>query len=297
MQYFERGEGGITVYPVYSRRSRGLSVGINLFPDAKLCSFDCPYCEVFPFKSDISFSLKAMEEALRRTLEETTARGELVRDICFSGNGEPTISPHFSEALEAAARIRDALVPAAALVLITNGTGLLSDPVFDVLRRAASSAMRLSVWLKLDAGTEAWYAQIDRSSIPFSALTGKIREFVRSAPCTIQTMVCAVQGTPPPAEDARAWESLILELAALPRAPGVPPHGAEAAPNAVPPGEAPGLRKVQIYGKARPSPQDPLSEALPAAVLEARATSLRTALEAANLRLPSGAPIPVEVFP
>ena len=33
------------VYPVISRRSRGLSLGTNLNPD-KLCNFDCVYCEV-----------------------------------------------------------------------------------------------------------------------------------------------------------------------------------------------------------------------------------------------------------
>ena len=33
------------VYPVLSRRSHGLSVGINLNPD-KICNFDCIYCQV-----------------------------------------------------------------------------------------------------------------------------------------------------------------------------------------------------------------------------------------------------------
>ena len=33
------------VYPVISRRSGGLSIGINLNPD-KVCNFDCVYCEV-----------------------------------------------------------------------------------------------------------------------------------------------------------------------------------------------------------------------------------------------------------
>src|SRR5258708_3430933 len=33
------------VYPVISRRSRGLSIGVNLNPD-KVCNFDCVYCEV-----------------------------------------------------------------------------------------------------------------------------------------------------------------------------------------------------------------------------------------------------------
>src|SRR5436305_14062306 len=31
------------VYPVISRRSKGLSIGVNLNPD-KICNFDCIYC-------------------------------------------------------------------------------------------------------------------------------------------------------------------------------------------------------------------------------------------------------------
>ena len=33
------------VYPVLSRRSQGVSIGINLNPD-KVCNFDCVYCQV-----------------------------------------------------------------------------------------------------------------------------------------------------------------------------------------------------------------------------------------------------------
>jgi histidinol dehydrogenase len=288
-----RREEGAMVYPVYSRRSRGLSVGINLFPDAKACSFDCPYCEVFPFKTDIAFSVETMERALGQVLSDAAARDQPVRDICFSGNGEPTLSPHFPQALEAAARLRDALFPAAALVLITNGTGLLDAPLFDLLCRAASGPMALSVWLKLDAGTEAWYAQINRSPLSFTLLTAKIREFTAAAPCIIQTMLCTVGGTPPPAAEAQSWESLVLELARKGVSGGADhiPGGAD--PRILPPGP----QKVQIYGKARPSPLDPLTTPLPASFLESRAASLKKALEVADLRSPSGELLPVEVFP
>ena len=48
-------------YPVLSRRSKGISLGVNLNPD-KICNFDCVYCEVdrnTPGKrSDISISVK-----------------------------------------------------------------------------------------------------------------------------------------------------------------------------------------------------------------------------------------------
>src|ERR671930_2579304 len=33
------------VYPVLSRRSEGISIGVNLNPD-KVCNFDCIYCQV-----------------------------------------------------------------------------------------------------------------------------------------------------------------------------------------------------------------------------------------------------------
>jgi histidinol dehydrogenase len=256
-------EKGIHVYPVYSRRSGGLSVGINLFPDQKRCSFDCPYCEVFPFSSNDAFSSEQMEEDLRNVISGALEQNVPVRDICFSGNGEPTLSPDFPEALEMAGRIRAGMVPEAELVLITNGSGLLEEKIFSLLRETVFSH-RLDIWLKLDAGTAGWYEKMSRSKISFEKLTGKIKEFVSLAPVTIQTMLCAIDGESPPPEETAGWEKLVLELAASALA------------------KEAGVRKVQIYGKARPAPEDPKAQALPVEFLEKRAESLRAALAAAN---------------
>src|SRR6516162_9656959 len=38
-------EDNLYVYAVVSRRSKGVSIGINLNPD-KVCNFDCVYCQV-----------------------------------------------------------------------------------------------------------------------------------------------------------------------------------------------------------------------------------------------------------
>jgi histidinol dehydrogenase len=283
-------EEGAMVYPVYSRRSKGLSVGVNLFPDRKVCSFDCPYCEVFPFSSDIVFSVEVMERALKAALADAKVGNIPVRDICFSGNGEPTMSPHFDNAMEAAARIRDTHARDAALVLITNGTGLLNNRTFDLLRSFAAGPAALAIWLKLDAGTPDWYAAMDRSGVPYDELISRIRQFVTLAPVTIQTMLCAVDGKAPPEEEAEAWEHLVTELAAsADRAAG--PANAALSRSAAP-GQVPGIRGIQLYGKARPAPEDPLAEALPVSYLEHRALSLRSALNGVN----SGT-IPVEVFP
>jgi histidinol dehydrogenase len=196
-----------------------------------------------------------------------------VRDICFSGNGEPSLSPLLAEALEAASHIRDSLAENAALVLITNGTGLLNEGIFELLRGAAAGPMALKLWLKLDAGTRDWHEQIDKSNIPFGDLITAIQKFASLAPFTIQTMICSINGAAPSPVEAAAWERLALELAASGHVTG-----------------------FQLYGKARPSPNDPVAESLPVSILDVRAASLNAALKAARLQDPEGKPIPVEVF-
>ena len=274
-------EKGVLVYPVYSRRSGGLSVGVNLFPDRKRCSFDCPYCEVFPFATNAVFSPEQMEKDLRSALAVALKQGIPVRDICFSGNGEPTMSEDFHEALRRAGRVRDEMVSGAELVLITNGSGLLDEGLFSVLRDAARGSLALDIWLKADAGTSEWYEKIDRSDIPFEKIISKIKEFCACAPLTVQTMLCAVDGREPPSQEAEAWIKLIVELAVI--------AGASAAS-----GKGGAVRKIQIYGKARPAPCDPKASPLPAEYLEERARSLRSAL-AATPAACNGPP--VEVYP
>jgi histidinol dehydrogenase len=262
-------EKGFLVYPVYSRRSRGLSVGINLFPDQKSCPFDCPYCEVFPFSSNAEFSLEQMENDLRSAISAAQKQNIPVRDICFSGNGEPTLSPAFPNALKLAGSVREQMTASSELVVITNGAGLLQPGIFSLLKDAASS-LPLNIWLKLDAGTQEWYQKVNRSNIPFEKLIAKIKEFASLAPFTIQTMLCAVEGSGPPHDEARAWEALVCELAVTTQER---------------------IRKVQIYGKARPAPEDPLASSLPASYLEERAASLSRAFLEKNIT------IPVEVYP
>src|SRR5205085_3897983 len=38
-------QDNLYVYAVVSRRSKGVSIGVNLNPD-KICNFDCVYCQV-----------------------------------------------------------------------------------------------------------------------------------------------------------------------------------------------------------------------------------------------------------
>ena len=261
-------EKGVLVYPVYSRRSNGLSVGINLFPDTKSCPFDCPYCEVFPFSSNAEFSPEQMEIDLRGAVAAALERNVAIRDICFSGNGEPSLSPAFGKALERAGRVRAEMSPSAELVVITNGAGLLQPQTFSLLAQAAAGPLALNIWLKLDAGTSGWYQKINRTAIPFEKIIAQIKEFAACAPVTIQTMLCAIDGNGPPPEEEKAWQALACELAVIAA------------------GGTGGIRKVQIYGKARPAPEDPKAQALPVDYLEERAASLRRAFAEKSITTP-----------
>jgi len=268
-------EKGVIVYPVYSRRSAGLSVGINLFTDKKSCPFDCPYCEVFPFSSKAKFSLEQLNDDLRRAILDAQEQNTQIKDICFSGNGEPTLSPAFPDALKLAEDIRAKNAPSAKLVVITNGAGLLQPRIFSLLKEYALLPTT-DIWLKVDAGTQDWYNKIDRCAIPYEKLITAIKEFVLCSPVTIQTMLCAIGGEQPPQAEKQAWEDYICELA----------KNTEKEADSIGGKLKNGIRKIQLYGKARPAPEDPLASSLPADYLETRAAELRRIFTEKNISIP-----------
>ena len=267
-------EKGLIVYPVYSRRSRGLSIGINLFPGNKVCDYNCPYCEVFPFFANAKFELVQMENELREVIANSIKQKIPIKDICFSGNGEPTLSPDFTSALLKVYEIRDSLVPETPIVLITNGSGLLKDNIFNLLANNAAAKSQqkdknLVIWLKVDAATEAWFNKINRPlGEKFLSLLDRIRQFAKNSSFIVQTMICKIEGMLPPQEEEKAWFDFVTEIS----------------------GQG-NIMAVQIYGKARSSPHDPLAEATLPAILEKRATMLIKALEK------TGYEIPVDIFP
>src|SRR5580704_683582 len=106
------------VYPVLSRRSGGISIGVNLNPD-KVCNFDCIYCQV-----DRRSEAETQFVETGRLLSELDAMFQLVtsgriyddppfaavppalrrlNDVAFSGDGEPTTYRNFDEIIATAA--------------------------------------------------------------------------------------------------------------------------------------------------------------------------------------------------
>jgi wyosine [tRNA(Phe)-imidazoG37] synthetase (radical SAM superfamily) len=128
------------VYPVLSRRSAGISVGVNLNPD-KVCNFDCIYCQVDRTRQsetkfvaidqlveelDAMLSLIASGDIYQsEKFRDTPAPLRRLNDIAFSGDGEPTTYRNFDQIIErcAAVKRRHGLSDVK-MVLITNASML-----------------------------------------------------------------------------------------------------------------------------------------------------------------------------
>ena len=264
------------VYAVVSRRSRGLSVGINLNPD-KACNFDCIYCQVdraVPPRvrrvdvARLAKELDAVLEAARagwlfdRPPFDVLPPGErVIRDIAFSGDGEPTTSPAFLEAVRTAAAARERFgLASTKLVLITDAAYLAKPAVREALR--VLDDHNGEIWAKLDAGTEEYYRLVDRPNVPLRVVLDNLRDAASLRPIVIQTLFLRVHGAAPPPEEIEAYCRRLRALL----------------------DEGGQVKQVQLYTIARP-PAESFAAPLEPSELDAIASSVRERL-----------PVPIDVF-
>lgn len=199
------------VYPVLSRRSKGISIGVNLNPD-KICNFDCIYCQVDRREeSETRFVgteqlLQELDHMLKFVLSGEIYQDEKfvsvppnlrrLNDIAFSGDGEPTTYRNFDEIVKAVAELKvkhDATD--VKLVLITNASMFHRPGTQDALR--ILDANQGEVWAKLDAGTEEYFKLIDRTKIRFSQILENITQVAKQRPIVIQSLFMLVNQEPP----------------------------------------------------------------------------------------------------
>ena len=221
-------QGNRYVYPVISRRSKGLSIGINLNPD-KVCNFGCLYCCVDrtepPSIRDVDLGMvrdeldRLLAAALSGDLftggpfEATPLPLRRLNDVAFSGDGEPTTYARFGEACRVAA---EALLSQGAgdgrvrIVVITNATLLHRPAVRDAL--AYLDTCHGEIWAKLDAGTEAYFRAVERTQVPFQRVLDNIRDAGRVRPIVIQSMFLRLGGAGPTSQEIKAYLQRLREL-------------------------------------------------------------------------------------
>ncbi len=269
------------VYPVISRRSGGLSIGINLNPD-KICNFDCIYCSVnrkipgdhLPIDIHVLASeLAAMLDAVvsgelftHEPFSGVSAELRRLNDIAFSGDGEPTSCPDLSACFRIAkAALDDRRMAGVKIVLITNATLLRRPAVTAALNFL--DACHAEIWAKLDAGTDNYYRLVNRTSIPLDRVLENISHCATIRPIVIQSLFMRIHGIVPPVEEIDAYGQ---RLAAILQKGGR-------------------LKRVQIYTVAR-EPAESFATPLMADELDAIAKQTRKILS------PWPA-VTVEVFP
>jgi wyosine [tRNA(Phe)-imidazoG37] synthetase (radical SAM superfamily) len=234
------------VYPVLSRRSGGISIGVNLNPD-KICNFDCIYCQVDRrSQSETRFvETAALTNELRTTLD-LVASGHIydtpkfldvpvqlrrLNDIAFSGDGEPTTYKNFDEIIEACAEVKRQAEKQSAecgvrsaernsplptphsplkMVLITNASMFHRPHVQRGL--AILDENNGEIWAKLEAGTDEYYHLIERTPIPFRQILDNITAAARVRPLIIQSLFMRVNGEPPSPAELEAFCDRLNEI-------------------------------------------------------------------------------------
>jgi wyosine [tRNA(Phe)-imidazoG37] synthetase (radical SAM superfamily) len=164
--------------PVRSRRL-GLSLGINLLPaHAKLCSFNCIYCECgwTPGPPPPSPELPSRGEVagfLEQRLQELADEDYLPDALTYAGNGEPTLHPDFAGIVDDTIELRDRYVPDAKVTVLSNSSMIHVPAVFRALNHLDNNI------LKLDAGSERMFRLINGpvSPVSFEELVSNLRKF------------------------------------------------------------------------------------------------------------------------
>ena len=172
--------------PIHSRRL-GLSLGVNLLPvDAKICSFNCIYCECgfnttmqeFPFPTRVQ-----VKEILTTKLQQMTAVGEIPDVITFAGNGEPTLHPDFEGIIDDTLELRNQFCPSAKVSVLSNSTRIHKPHIFSALKKVDNNI------LKFDSAIDRTMKLIDQpvgKHINVSWLTEQLQCFEGNL--IIQTM-------------------------------------------------------------------------------------------------------------
>ena len=256
--------GLVHVYPVVSRRAEGVSIGINLNPN-NACNYRCIYCQVpglvrgsappidlSLLESELSTFLRVATEG--DWMEQCVPEGSrVIRDIAFSGNGEPTSAEPFDDIVATVSQVADSFDLEVPLVLITNGSLASSARVQRGLEVLAEN--NGVAWYKLDRATDEGIREVNDWPGGVDACWENLVATATRIPTWIQTCVFGRDGAPPSEAELQAY----LDLLARARDEEVP------------------LLGVLLYGLAREShqPEAPSLERLPQEWLDILAERVR----------------------
>lgn len=251
------------IYPVVSRRAGGVSVGVNLNIN-NACNWRCVYCNVpnLTRGTPPPIELDVLEHELRTFLNDVlhgdfmqrhvNEEDRQLKDIAFSGNGEPTSAKEFPQVISLVEKIlRDFnLLGAIKVRLITNGSLMDKPAVLASMQHLAK--LNGEVWFKVDAGSKAAIARINDVNLNPDSHLQRLIHCAQACPTFIQTCMFALDDAPPSEAEISDYLALVRQAKDF-------------------------IQGVHLYGLARRSEQVEVNRLmrLPAAWLEEVAQRIR----------------------
>jgi len=229
------------IYSVISRRAGGLSIGVNLNVN-NACNWQCIYCEIpnLTRGTPPPIELDVLEQELRFFLNEiihgdymeknVSLEDRHLKDIAFSGNGEPTSANEFPEVISIVKKILSEfnLLHKIKIRLITNGSLMHQTSVIKSV--GMLKEMNGEVWFKVDAATEESIKTINQVNLKPSQILERLKNSANVCPTFVQTCIFTIDGKGPSKKDIDAYVELINEVKSI-------------------------IQGVHLYGLARPSLQ------------------------------------------
>jgi wyosine [tRNA(Phe)-imidazoG37] synthetase (radical SAM superfamily) len=211
------------IYPVVSRRAGGVSIGINLNTN-NACNWRCIYCSVpnLTRGTPPPIELDVLEQELRGLLNDVlhgdfmqrhvSETDRQLKDIAFSGNGEPTSAKEFPQAVMLVERVlKDFdLLGKIKIRLITNGSMMDKPSVLNSVRHLAQC--NGEVWFKLDAGTKEGIMRINDVNLNPQNHMQRLRNCAQACPTFIQTCMFALDDHPPSESEISAYLALVSQV-------------------------------------------------------------------------------------
>jgi len=229
------------IYSVISRRAGGLSIGINLNVNSA-CNWQCIYCEIpnLTRGSPPPIELDVLEDELRFFLNEIIHGDYMeknvaiddrhVKDIAFSGNGEPTSAEEFPAVISIVEKILNEfnLLHKIKIRLITNGSLMYRASVLQSI--AMLEKINGEVWFKVDSALEESIETINQINLKPKQILERLQACALNCPTFIQTCIFTIDGKEPDQKSIDAYINLVKEVKTT-------------------------IKGVHIYGLARPSLQ------------------------------------------
>ena len=208
------------IYPVVSRRSEGMSLGINLNVN-NACNWRCVYCQVDglvrgkPETIDLeklSYELDYMINYIVNGdfLDKyTSTKFRRFNDICLSGNGESTSSHDFLAVVNIIASLREKykLTNDVKTILISNGSEIDRNDISKALQ--ILSTLNGEVWFKVDSATKSGINKINQVILSIDGVKKRLLLSTKLCKTYIQTCMYKTSGIDPDTNEVDAYINFV----------------------------------------------------------------------------------------